>query len=424
MHNCITSATALAAAASVVAALAGCSGGGAMQTTPPAQRALASNAASHPAAAFKTVHVFSRAHGSGDGTNPPSDLLDLEGKLYGTTNAGGANDQGAVFAITPAGDEKIVYSFRGGSDGEIPYAGAIAVNGTLYGTTYYGGASHCQYFYVGCGIVYSLSPAGTEKVLHRFAGVADGAFPEAALTSVNGVLYGTTYAGGKTNFCHNGCGTVFAVTQGGAEKVLHAFSGGNDGAQPYAGLIDVKGVLYGTTSIGGGSGCTYQMGCGTVFAITPSGTEKVLYRFAGGIDGEQPAASLIAENGVLYGTTLFGGGKKGACGTVFRLTLAGTKQKLHTFDQTDGCAPNAKLIDVDGTLYGTTQGWDSDHGTLFSISTSGVFKKLYSFPGGAGGDTPKSGLTNESGTLFGTAFYGGSWSGCRNGCGTVFAYTP
>ncbi len=391
MRKSIKSTTAFAAAASLIVALAGCSGGGAMQTTPQAQSPAATGAAlQSPAAVFKTVHVFSRAHGSSDGTNPPSDLLDLEGQLYGTTNAGGANDQGAVFAITPAGDEKIVYSFRGGSDGKIPYAGAIAVNGTLYGTTYYGGAAKCQVFYVGCGIVYSLSPSGTEKVLHRFVGVADGAFPEAALTSVNGVLYGTTYAGGKSK-CSNGCGTVFAITPGGAEKVLHAFSGGNDGAEPYAGLIAVKGVLYGTTSIGGGSGCTYQEGCGTVFEITPSGTEKVLYAFAGGIDGEQPAASLIAVNDVLYGTTLFGGGKKGSCGTVFSLTLAGTKQKLHTFDQTDGCAPSAKLIDVNGTLYGTTQGWGSDHGTLFSISMSGTFKKLYSLPGGAGGNSSAGG---------------------------------
>jgi uncharacterized repeat protein (TIGR03803 family) len=110
------------------------------------------------------------------------------------------------------------------------------------------------------------------------------------------------------------------VTTAGAENTLHLFNGGDDGANPYAGLIDVKGTLYGATFSGGGSGCNGQ-GCGTVYSVTTAGAESVIYAFQGGKDGQGPEAALLDVKGALYGTTLDGGRAHcfagGGCGTVF-----------------------------------------------------------------------------------------------------------
>jgi len=125
------------------------------------------------------------------------------------------------------------------------------------------------------------------------------------------VLYGTTEFGGR-----NDNGTVFKVTTKGAETVLHSFKGGSDGTYPAAGLIDVAGTLYGTTG-GAGSVSSCAGGCGTVFKITTEGAETVLYSFAGGSDGNYPSASLIDLGGTLYGTTAYGGASNN--GTVFKL---------------------------------------------------------------------------------------------------------
>jgi uncharacterized repeat protein (TIGR03803 family) len=136
------------------------------------------------------------------------------------------------------------------------------VNGTLYGTTLAGGKAGCSNNF-GCGVVYSITTSGSEKVVYRFKGGSDGGNPLAGLVEVNGALYGTTYGGGAS-----GLGTVFSISTSGGEQVLHSFAG-PDGAGPRAGLIDVGGTLYGTTFSGGnGKGCGGK-GCGTVFALTP-----------------------------------------------------------------------------------------------------------------------------------------------------------
>lgn len=139
----------------------------------------------------------------------------------------------------------------------------------------------------------------------------DGSNPTAGLTDVNGILYGTTaYAG-------NGglgapYGTVFSVTTGGAEKVLHTFTYG-DGENPsYGNLRDINGTLYGTTPSGG------TTGFGTVFKITTTGSEKVLYSFKSGLDGATPYASPIDVNGKLYGTTS-AGGEQSVDGTAYTI---------------------------------------------------------------------------------------------------------
>jgi uncharacterized repeat protein (TIGR03803 family) len=161
----------------------------------------------------------------------------------------------------------------------------------------------------GDGTVFEISTAGKERVIYSFTGKPDGASPQASLISVNGALYGTTTAGGTSNY-----GTVFEISRSGKERVVYSFKGGTDGANPAASLINVNGTLYGTTTAGGGAS-----GSGTVFSVNRWGKETVLYGFKGGTDGAVPSASLIDVNGTLYGTTFLGGSS--GFGTVFKLPL-------------------------------------------------------------------------------------------------------
>jgi len=251
--------------------------------------------------------------------------------------------------------------------------------------------------------------AASYRILHSFQNADDGAYPQAGLLDVNGTLYGTTSIGGKGSE-----GTVFSITTGGNERTIYSFgSTANDGYDPLAGLIDVNGTLYGTTNSGGAHGE------GTVFSITTDGVEKVLYSFAGGSDGAGPVAAVLDVNGVLYGTTVTGG--KYDLGTVFSLTLSGKEKVLHTFGSgTDGNLPEAGLIDVDGTLYGTTSGGGkTDAGTVFTITTSGEEKVLHDFSdNGVDGVEPMAPLVAVKNTLYGTTYEGGA-----NSAGIVFSVT-
>lgn len=181
----------------------------------------------------------------------------------------------------------------------------INVNGALCGTTESGGKFDG-------GTVFCISTTDTEHVLHSFGRGYDGLFPEAGLLDVKGSLYGTTILGG--GFFNNGA--VFRVSPKGKEKVLWGFNRRHDGNGPSASLVDDNGLLYGTTPSGG------TFGPGTVFAISTTGSELVLHNFGSGSDGRFPYASLIKVNGTLYGTTTGGGthgGSSGGAGTVFAL---------------------------------------------------------------------------------------------------------
>ncbi|MBV9332604.1 MAG: hypothetical protein JO146_01220 [Candidatus Eremiobacteraeota bacterium] len=368
-------------------------------------------------ASEKVLHRF--PHGT---RYPDAGLVDINGTLYGTTHGAGT-DHGTVYTISLNGVVKTLFRFNG-ADGSNPSANVIDVNGTLYGTTSNGGASNL-------GVVYSLTAKGVEKVLHSFAGGRDGANPAGGLTNVNGTLYGTTLIGGS-NYCYlgEGCGTVYSVTTTGAERVLHRFEtyyGSQDGASPDGTLLDVNGVLYGTTIWGGNA-------WGTVFSITTKGKEKVLYRFKGRPDGFGPGAGVIAVNGTLYGTTQGGGnggspcqfGFVGSCGTIFSVSTTGTEHVIYRFQGgLDGEWPASPLLDSKGTLYGTTSGDGVDCGIVYKTSPSGTEQPLYGFKGGSDGCSPGGGLVDVSATLYGTTVVGGEGKGCNsNGCGTVFALTP
>lgn len=235
------------------------------------------------------------------------------------------------------------------------------------------------------------------NVVFRFGGKASGVSPGAGLIAIKGTLYGTTSAGGA-----NKRGTVFSLTTAGKEKILHSFKGGSDGAAPgYGSLIDVGGTLYGTTQNGGDA-----KNNGTVFKITTAGVERTLYRFKGGKDGANPIAALASVNGKLYGTTQNGGSSGN--GTVFSITTSGAEKVLYSFKGgSDGANPTAGLTDVSGTFYGTTKngggGCSTGCGTVFSVSNTGTEDVLHAFQGSPNdGATPTGGLTDMKGTLYGT----------------------
>ncbi len=326
---------------------------------------------------------------------------------------------------------KTLYRFKGNRDGASPLAGLIVANGALYGTTLQGGSSsfHCIGLR-GCGTVFEISTSGRERVLYRFKPKPDGQRPEASLTLVNGRFYGTTSAGGTCD-TGEGCGTVFEVSTSGHEKVLYSFgTHSDDGNSPAAALLAVNGMLYGTAVYGGTDTGPPCYGCGTVFEVSTSGNERVLYTFKGRKDGEAPYDGLLNLKGILYGTT---SGGTNSDGTAFSITRSGSERILHDFDYRhsgDGIGPDASLIALNGALYGTTQyGGTSNSGTVCKITTSGHETVLYSFKGAPDGASSAAALTDMNGVLYGTTQYGGAFTSCSssygsNGCGVVFKLTP
>ncbi len=290
-------------------------------------------------------------------------------------NCGGC---GTIFKITPGGTESILYAFQGGSDGAYPAGGLIKDGkGNFFGTTGAGGNFNGACAGEGCGTIFELKSDGTKQTLYAFQGGSDGVGPlGGVIKDKSGNLYGTTDSGGTD--CDGqgiGCGTVFKIASGGTETLLHTFQGGSDGRAPYAGLIlDGAGNLFGTTGGGGGSGCG-GLGCGTVFKIAADGTERVLYSFQGGTDGYAPEAGLVIDkSGNLYGTTFFGGGtgckQTGhvGCGTVFKLAPDGTETVLYAFKHLHGAYPAAALLLQNGILYGTaSEGGTNNDGVVFSL---------------------------------------------------------
>jgi len=285
----------------------------------------------------KVLHNFG---GGTDGALPYAGVIfDAAGNLYGTTSAGGAHKGGTVFELSPgtngAWTEKVLYSFVPGNTGYVSGPiGAVVFDaaGNLFGTTYGGGlgSDDCDPTEASCGRVFELSPGAhgkwTEKTLHPFGGLPDGANPWAGVTlDETGNVYGTTLYGG-TGQCYSGygkvigCGVVYRLSpsQNGkwSETVLHSFVvNGFDGTNPFANLtLGSGGNLYGTT-YGGGT----RAG-GTSFKMTrhpdDEWTQSVIYNFGRYGDGAAPEAGLIfGANGKLFGTTAYGGEYED--GTVF-----------------------------------------------------------------------------------------------------------
>jgi uncharacterized repeat protein (TIGR03803 family) len=341
-----------------------------------------------------------------DGSFPEAGVIrNSAGNFYGTTTYGGTDNAGLVYKLDPAGHETVLYSFTGGADGAYPQAGVIPDSaGNLYGTTTSGGAW-------GWGAVYKLDTTGQETVLYSFTGGVDGSSPYAGvIRDASSNLYGTTTSGGAW-----GWGAVYKLDTAGQETVLYSFSVGADGANPFAGVVrDAAGNLYGTAYIGG------TANLGVVYKVDTAGQETVLHNFTGGSDGSQPYAGLVGDSsGNLYGTTYFGGAAN--AGVVYKLDTSGHETVLYTFTGgADGANPRAGAIrDSAGNLYGTTvQGGAA--GVVYKVDPAGQETVLYSFTNGDAGGYPYSGVILDSaGNLYGTASNGGKGSN-----GLVFKLTP
>lgn len=321
------------------------------------------------------------------------------GMLFGTANGGGPAGGGVVYRVNNTYRGSALYGFTGGADGGGLVAGVTCgSDGNIYGTTLFGGSA-------GAGVVYRVESTGQETVLYNFTGGADGGYPFATLIQdPAGNLYGTTCCGGS-----NGAGNIFRLDTKGHETVLYSFTGGNDGAFPYAGLVrDSAGNLYGTTCCGGSAGA------GNVFKLSPSGQETVLYSFTGGNDGGFPftGALVLDSAGNLYGTTN-GGGQYGA-GVVYKLSAAGQENVVYSFTGgNDGGYPySGVILDAAGNLYGTTPFAGANGvGLVYKVDPSGNETVPYTFTGKADGGYPTGIISDSAGNLYGAANFGGTAGG-------------
>lgn len=263
------------------------------------------------------------------------------------------------------------------------------------------------------GTVFKLAAAGSESVLYSFAGSPDGEAPDAGLViDGQGNLYGTTENGGVSSL-----GTVFEVSPAGSETVLYRFEKVvKNGANPNGVVRDAQGNLYGTTHRGGDG----SPSAGTVFKIDTAGDETVLHDFGvkneGG--GLYPRSNLVFDSqGNLYGTTAYevGGSPIDPGGTIFRIDETGNYALLYTFSSV-GYPLAGVVLDAQGNLYGTTYGAGGGHGTVYKLDTNGNLTVLYSFTGKGDGSHPYGGVVMDAqGNLYGTTYKGGT-----AGDGTVY----
>ena len=312
-----------------------------------------------------------------------------------------------------------------------PPAGVVmGANGVLYGTTTYGGAS-------GAGTVFALAPPGPaggrwiETVIYSFDGLTAGYPYTGVVIGTGGALYGIA-------------GPVFALTPpvsgvgSWTYSAIYTFQSGSDGFNPDGLAVGTHCVLYGTTQYGG-TACSAQQGCGTVFSLTPpvspggSWTKTTLYNFAGGADGSQPTAGVIVgPDGVLYGGTAVGGGSRNL-GTIFSLTPPRspspegqwTERTLYRFR---GGKDGRLALDSNGVLYGIANDGDlfcpKQCGIAFSLARSGDSSTktvLHYFTGGGAGVEQADVTVGPRGVLYGASY-------CRPDCallfGRVFTLSP
>jgi uncharacterized repeat protein (TIGR03803 family) len=313
-----------------------------------------------------------------------------------------------VFTVTTDGVLTTLVYFDY-SNGAHPVAGLVqGSDDYFYGTTEEDAELP---FTLDYGTVFKMTAGGDLTTLVSF-NRSNGRYPRAGLIqSTNGSFYGTTQQGGA-----NDVGTVFRITTNGALTTLVTFSNSN-GTYPWSELTQGSdGSFYGTCYQGGANGY------GTVFRMTAAGTLTTLTSFAN-TNGAYPYAGLVqGSDGAFYGTTSSGGTTPNVNGTVFRITTNGNLNTLVAFKFLEtGSEPRGGLLrGSDGSFYGTTSaGGSNGYGTVFRITTNGVFTTLVSF-NNDNGAYPYAGLIQENdGSLYGTARLGGAF-----GYGTVFRVLP
>jgi uncharacterized repeat protein (TIGR03803 family) len=313
------------------------------------------------------VYTFCSQPNCADGLFPIGIFQAADGTIYGTTEDGGANSKGALYKLSLAGEETVLYSFCSQSncaDGWNPYsAPAPSVQGGVIGTTFGGGAK-------GKGVLYELTPAGKFSRLYSFCAqtnCTDGSGPVSSpFQAADGTIYGTTNLGGEF-----GSGGVYAFTSKGGLVTMYSFPAPPGGSSAEPTLIQgADGNFYGVTFYLG------QAGDGSVFKLTPQGQFTTLYSFCTAntgncADGAGPIGLIQGSDGNLYGMTSVAGTFRG--GTIFGITPKGVLTTLYSFCSQaqclDGNGPQSLMQDTNGMLYGTTAaGGAHGHGTAFSLS--------------------------------------------------------
>jgi uncharacterized repeat protein (TIGR03803 family) len=376
----------------------------------------------NPGKPFTTVHKFT---GNAGGDFPNGVIVDASGVIYGTTQGGGnCATCGVIFRLTPAGTGRWTYTvfhrFATSRDGIKPLAPLALQDGKLYGTTSAGGDPTCN-----CGTVFRINTDGSGFLaLHTFKTATEGAVPAGGvLVDTDGTIYGTTSAGGA-----NGAGVIFRISTGGVYVVLHHFVGAVLTGPKGELVFGTDGAIYGT-QFGGGA-----FNRGTIFRVTKAGIYAVLHDFTGfqssqNPDGASPDGALaLGADGTIYGTTTTGGSSN--LGTAWSIRPSGgnTYRQLHSFASGEATVPHSGLaIGTDGVLYGSgASGGANSGGALFQLTpVSGQYLTRLSFDtNSAQGTSPQSPLSLLGGTIYGTTLLGGISSACSSGCGTVFSFKP
>ena len=344
------------------------------------------------------------------------------GNYYGTTWLGGKYSSGTVFKVTPAGNLTDLYSFcsqTNCADGANPWSSLVrGSDGNFYGTTNTGGA-------YGYGTIFKMTIGGKLTTLYSFCpaggSCTDGEHPVGLVQASNGTFYGTTSTGGA-NINGGYGGTIFQISSTGTFKTLYSFCSNTnctDGSYPLSGPMQASnGNLYGTTHISGAHNN------GTVYEITTTGQFKTLFSFCvqpNCTDGANPFGGLTQDaKGNIYGTTVYGGAN--GYGTIFEITTTNQLITLHSFDASDGGNPeSAVILANDGNFYGTTDSGGGGGGTIYEVTSGGVFSTLYDFCNSSSctGMSPYYTLAQAtSGTFIGTTHGGGT-----GGYGTVYSFS-
>jgi len=374
------------------------------------------------------------------------------GDLYGVTYGGGTYNLGTVYKLaaplTRGGTwtKTVLYDFTNGDPG-YPTSLVIAKDGSLYGA---GNGPNTRGFIFRMTSATSRDGQWTYSTLYTLNSASDGSAIQGITLDGEGNLYGTTEQGGDLGCLQVGCGTVFElkrpIKNGGKWhfSVLYTFKGSPDAAEPAAGVVfDQEGILYGTTYAGGAIdwGAVYRLGHPAKKG--QPWTESVLYSFdRSNKNIIRPEAPVIFDGlGNLYGTTVLGGDPNCqggfGCGVVFELSPPAkqsgtwTSMNLHAFHGgNDGIHPSGYMVfDPEGNLYGTTQvGGAGNGGTVYRVKPSarkgGAWTEavLHGFTGSNGdGAMPVSGLTwGKWHDLYGTTWE----NGLCQGCGTAFELHP
>jgi uncharacterized repeat protein (TIGR03803 family) len=441
-----------------------------------------------PAGLITPLYSFG---GGADGSYPAAALLlASDGNFYGTTAYGGAYGDGTAFRMAPDGTLTTLVAFNGYA-GANPQAALIEdVDGSLYGTTQNGGPSDA-------GVIFRLSFSGPPQIVSQpvsqsvyagntvlFSVVVTGAGPLAYQWQKNGANLAD---GGNVSGSGSRVLILANVTTGnaGSYSVLISNSAGSTnstiallqvtssppiivaapislapnacanvsfnvaaiGNQPMYYQWEKNGVnLTDTCNLSGSASTSLVIsnvtqadnGTYTVFVTNSAGATNVSavlalvpktaacttlttrHWFTGGSDGANASALTQGTNGLLYGTTYSGGDHP--WGTVFSLTTNGVFTTLLSFMETNGANPAAPLVQgTDGNFYGTTfYGGASGAGTVFAMTANGALASLYSFTGSGDGANPSGAIVQGAdGNFYGTTSAGGA-----SGFGTVFRMVP